>query len=35
LAIVKCSDRHGQDTDTDEHKYPHAKAHIGLLALTW
>src|SRR5512143_2026263 len=31
LTIVKCSDRHGQDTDTDEHKYSDAKAHIGLL----
>src|SRR5512139_71037 len=31
LAVVECLDRHGQDTDTDEHKYPRAQAHIGLL----
>src|SRR5262249_29705793 len=32
LAVVKRPARHGQDTDTDEHKYPHAQAHVCLLA---
>src|SRR5262245_10359879 len=32
LAVVKRPGRHGQDTDTDEHKYPHAQAHVCLPA---
>jgi len=33
LSVVECPDRQGRDTDTDEHNYPHAQAHIRLLAL--